>query len=324
LSEQVEISDSQRGEFTEPRAGQTRGENENAEARVDRIGEFVQFIDPEKSHFPARPLRELHPAARGPGEQPGFHSRSERHRQQIVGEVHGGGRISVAHELGDPALDVGRSDSPKLTRSEGRQHEGTQIGVVPLPRRIPKVNAGLDPSRGPVAEGHGSCGRVDRLPEVDSGGYAQTSHATQGRTVDTALLLVDGATDSRGIYTPMTRGRNANHAYVVTDENQTAVDVLTQAITRDWIDHPAVTRRVELETRHQDPPRWSSLQEHHGAAPEPGRVAEPDQEPTHGDDTREDEHDADETRIQRLIDESLAAIQRRRRTTGRDQLTIGR
>ncbi|MFV2074315.1 MAG: MobF family relaxase, partial [Thermoanaerobaculales bacterium] len=45
-------------------------------------------------------------------------------------------------------------------------------------------------------------------------GYAQTSHATQGRTVDVALLLVDTPTDSRGIYTPMTRGRDANHAYV--------------------------------------------------------------------------------------------------------------
>ena len=40
-------------------------------------------------------------------------------------------------------------------------------------------------------------------------GYAQTSHATQGRTVDVALLLVDALTDNRGIYTPMTRGREA-------------------------------------------------------------------------------------------------------------------
>ncbi|MEX0666964.1 MAG: AAA family ATPase, partial [Acidimicrobiia bacterium] len=38
-------------------------------------------------------------------------------------------------------------------------------------------------------------------------GYAQTSHATQGCTVDTALLLVDSPTDRRGVYTPMTRGR---------------------------------------------------------------------------------------------------------------------
>ena len=77
-------------------------------------------------------------------------------------------------------------------------------------------------------------------------GYAQTSHATQGRTVDTALLLIDTPTDSRGVYTPMTRGRDSNHAYAVTEDNQTALDVLTRAVTRDWIDQPAVVRQREL------------------------------------------------------------------------------
>jgi ATP-dependent exoDNAse (exonuclease V) alpha subunit len=78
-------------------------------------------------------------------------------------------------------------------------------------------------------------------------GYVQTSHATQGRTVDTALVLIDTPTDTTGIYTPMTRGRHTNHAYVVADENQTAIDVLTQAIARDWIDRPAVERREPRE-----------------------------------------------------------------------------
>jgi conjugative relaxase-like TrwC/TraI family protein len=82
-------------------------------------------------------------------------------------------------------------------------------------------------------------------------GYAQTSHATQGRTVDTALVLIDTPTDSRGVYTPMTRGRNANHAYVATEENQAALDVLTQAVTRDWIDRPAVERRGQLSQQRE-------------------------------------------------------------------------
>ena len=56
-------------------------------------------------------------------------------------------------------------------------------------------------------------------------GYAQTSHASQGRTVDTALVLVDAPIDHRGVYTPMTRGRLANHAYVVTEDGRTALDV---------------------------------------------------------------------------------------------------
>jgi ATP-dependent exoDNAse (exonuclease V) alpha subunit len=78
-------------------------------------------------------------------------------------------------------------------------------------------------------------------------GYAQTSHATQGRTVNTALLLIDTPTDSRGIYTPMTRGRHSNHAYVAVEDNQTAVDVLTHAVTRDWIDQPAIARKAKLD-----------------------------------------------------------------------------
>lgn len=78
-------------------------------------------------------------------------------------------------------------------------------------------------------------------------GYAQTSHASQGGTVDVAFLLVDGPTDSRGVYTPMTRGREGNHAYVITEGNQTPLDVLGEAISRDWIDQPAIARKHELD-----------------------------------------------------------------------------
>ncbi|MBT8215657.1 MAG: relaxase domain-containing protein [Acidimicrobiia bacterium] len=87
---------------------------------------------------------------------------------------------------------------------------------------------------------------ADYVAEHIELGYAQTSHATQGRTVDVGLLLVDGPIDGRGIYTSLTRGRNANHAYVVTAEGDTAADVLTQAIVRDWVDQPAITRRTKL------------------------------------------------------------------------------
>ena len=98
----------------------------------------------------------------------------------------------------------------------------------------------------------GKAGRVrltaDYAAEELELGYAQTSHATQGRTVDTALLLVDGPVDGRGLYTPLTRGRHANHAYVITNDNQTAADVLSQAIARDWIDQPAIKQRTRLST----------------------------------------------------------------------------
>ncbi len=158
-------------------------------------------------------------------------------------------------------------------------------------------------------------------------GYVQTSHATQGRTVDTALLLVDAHTDNRGIYTPMTRGRDANHAYVVTEENQTALDVLTQAITRDWIDQPAVVRRVQLEGRQPDPPFWPSLRAHHHGAPLTSPDSGLEREPINAEDEGHDET-AEERLIRLLIDKQLETIQQRRNTlhrrVERTEIGIGR
>jgi hypothetical protein len=120
-------------------------------------------------------------------------------------------------------------------------------------------------------------------------GYAQTSYATQGRTVDTALLLIDTPTDGRGIYTPMTRGRDSNHVYVVVDDNRTAVDVLTGTVGRDWVDLPAVARRDQLGKRR------------------------PQQAPIPGD---EDEIDRLERHVRHLIEE------RRTRTRNAEHTTV--
>lgn len=44
-------------------------------------------------------------------------------------------------------------------------------------------------------------------------------------------------------------------AYVVVEGNQTALDVLTRSVGRDWIDRPAVERRAELNIRRsREPP----------------------------------------------------------------------
>jgi hypothetical protein len=52
--------------------------------------------------------------------------------------------------------------------------------------------------------------------------YATTHHAAQGRTVGTAHVLVDGLGDRQGLYVAMSRGREANHAYCVTDYSRAA------------------------------------------------------------------------------------------------------
>lgn len=103
---------------------------------------------------------------------------------------------------------------------------------------------------------HPPAGHVTEHLEL---GYAQTSHATQGRTVDVGLFSLIVPSTAGGVYTPMTRGREANHAYVVTENNQTSLEVLTRGLARDWIDQPAVARRIELgldRQRQGKPPPW--------------------------------------------------------------------
>lgn len=46
--------------------------------------------------------------------------------------------------------------------------------------------------------------------------YAATAHAAEGRTVDTAHGVFGAGTDTAGLLVPMTRGRDANTAWVVT------------------------------------------------------------------------------------------------------------
>ena len=161
-------------------------------------------------------------------------------------------------------------------------------------------------------------------------GYAQTSHATQGRTVDTSLLLLDTPTDSRGVYTPMTRGRNSNHAYVVVEDNQTALDVITQAVTRDWIDQPAVARRDQLDRhRHRARP-WVRTTEPEALDPaDLSRLIERRHGLEPGGSDRDDELAALEQHIRRVIAQRRARRRESERTADRTpsryrELTLGR
>ena len=47
-------------------------------------------------------------------------------------------------------------------------------------------------------------------------GYAVTDHAAQGRTVHTGLAVITGTEDRQHVYVALTRGTDANHAYVFT------------------------------------------------------------------------------------------------------------
>lgn len=96
----------------------------------------------------------------------------------------------------------------------------------------------------------GRTGRV-RLPAAYGAehvelAYAQTCHASQGRTVDRSFLYLDAPTGAAGIYVPMTRGRESNEAFIVVRGEETAADVVAEALSRSWIDRPAVAIRAEL------------------------------------------------------------------------------
>ena len=66
---------------------------------------------------------------------------------------------------------------------------------------------------------------ADYVAEHVELGYAVTSYRAQGITTDTAHVLVDCAMTRENLYVAMTRGRDANIAYVAVDQPDAAHDV---------------------------------------------------------------------------------------------------
>jgi hypothetical protein len=76
--------------------------------------------------------------------------------------------------------------------------------------------------------------------------YARTVMGAQGRNVRGSASFYEKPTDVRNLYVAMTRGTGMNEAFMVTNGEQTAVDIFAQSIATDWIDLPAHARRAEL------------------------------------------------------------------------------
>lgn len=77
-------------------------------------------------------------------------------------------------------------------------------------------------------------------------GYAGTTHAVQGATADTCHALVASGATRSNLYVSMTRGREANYAYVDTDQGEaeaskeivtTPQDVLRRILERDDVEN---------------------------------------------------------------------------------------
>jgi len=88
-------------------------------------------------------------------------------------------------------------------------------------------------------------------------GYAATEYGTQSATETASITLAGPVTTGRGLYVAMTRGRDDNRVYVVTDthEMSEARDVLEGIVASDRADIPAVVQRRQLAQQDRQPPR---------------------------------------------------------------------
>jgi hypothetical protein len=106
-------------------------------------------------------------------------------------------------------------------------------------------------------------------------GWATTVTAAQGATVDVGLVLVRPGIDREHVYVAMTRGREANHAFVaIAGESETdrqgptggtassddAVDVLTAALSRSGAQDAAHTAKESARTRTVEAARLAAEQ----------------------------------------------------------------
>ena len=117
-------------------------------------------------------------------------------------------------------------------------------------------------------------------------GYATTVHRCQGMTVDVARVLVDDSMAREHLYTGITRGRQSNHLYVVTEElldvslhhqpqpSAAARDVLEDVLARGDSDDAALTTAVaEREASASLATLVPAYEDAYASALEPGAVA---------------------------------------------------
>ena len=101
----------------------------------------------------------------------------------------------------------------------------------------------------------GSSGTVtlpyDYVSEHVNLAYAQTAHASQGRTIDGVAITVisDGdMIDRAGLYVPLTRGKHGNELFLDAPDNDAARQILEDIIERRWVDTPAISHTTTPQT----------------------------------------------------------------------------
>jgi ATP-dependent exoDNAse (exonuclease V) alpha subunit len=127
--------------------------------------------------------------------------------QASAGDLVMARRNTRAVRAGHAGRDLANRDVLRVTRTTAGPG-GTRAEVVRL--------TGRDPATGQPRWSAPFAIPRRYLAEQCTLAYATTAHAAQGRTSDTAHVLVDGLGDRQGLYVAMSRGREANYAYCET------------------------------------------------------------------------------------------------------------
>lgn len=140
-----------------------------------------------------------------------------QNRHRDTGAATTRGLVDLADDLtaGRGDIVVTRTNNGEL-RTKGGTRPGSRVQNGDR-WRVEKVGAD-----GSLTVRHlGHRGRVTLDADYVAGctelGYASTIHRAQGITVDVSRTVVDEATNRRGLYVALSRGRAENHAYAVTD-----------------------------------------------------------------------------------------------------------
>ena len=131
----------------------------------------------------------------------------------------------------------------------GLSAANSKLSTIVFSRAGDMTNFGSRSASGSVTAIHddgsltvaGRCGAVHLpstyVPEHVDLAYATTGVGAQGRTVDAGLQCVDGATDVRNLYVPMTRGTETNEAFIADGYRNRRVivfDAATGKYLRHW------------------------------------------------------------------------------------------
>ena len=131
--------------------------------------------------------------------------------QASTGDLVMARRNTRAVQAGNPSRDLANRDILQIT------------SITPgSPRAEVRRLSGHDPDTGQARWSEAFQVPKRYLATHATLAYATTQHSAQGRTVGTAHVLVDGLGDRQGLYVAMSRGREANHAYCITDYSRAA------------------------------------------------------------------------------------------------------